>query len=61
MFVQTSANRGPDLTLVDKASSTRSSPKPSSGRVINISTLSRISLFILGNKIGLKENSREKY
>ena len=61
MFDQTSANRGPVSTFVDKASSTRSSPKPSSGRVIKILTLSLISLFILGNKIGLKEISRAKY
>ena len=34
--VQTLANQGPDSTLVDEANRTRSSPKPSSSRVIKL-------------------------
>ena len=36
VFVQTLANRGHNSTFVDEASSTRSSPKPSSSRVIKL-------------------------
>ena len=33
---QTSANRGPDLTFINEANSTMSSPKPSSSKVIKL-------------------------
>ena len=40
---QISANRGPDSTFVDEASSTRSIPKPSSGRLIKVIDRTRLT------------------
>ena len=42
-FNQTWANRSPDSTFVDKASSTRSSPKPSSSRVVQLIDLTWVT------------------
>ena len=41
--IQTLANRGPDLTFVNDAGSTRLSPKPSSSQVVKLIDRTRVT------------------